>query len=965
MLEVRCGTADKSHENSFFRYFASQLKNHFDCTGRDGILVGMPECKVRDNLQIDALLITDSSLTIIDFKDYDDCEVYLPDEADFDRGRWDTDKDYYVKGGSSRNPYSQLMRQRGWLKEILDRSCRHKLAEFDASHITAMVCFSGKVTLSGSIPGSVRLKFFVSDSDSFLERIHDITNVRSVGLLGSEFVSRMFDMLFDAQPYECDLRPSESFVREADQEPIVESLEEHPDEDSAENRAAIREFFEGDGDVLILSSIDPAERASLAVAAREDALAAGFGEALLLTSTKLAKDRLCAGQPIDGSLYSEIYDFSSRHISGDGIDLIDLGDLKSRLASKFTDDSGLGLPERNQDSNGAPGDRIAFIVCEGQLVSSVPWLDGAVVFGSGKLLSDTLEYLEIAGESTRGNKIVVIGDDCQIGSGARNQSSMHEEAYPEGVKVSKHSLPIREPEDARSEFLNRIAECIRTGDYSLIAPDIHAGNPRIVAKAEERVLLEDVEKNWRTHKILSYTNGQANQLNLFIKKAITHSGERLGIGDVLLFNNQFVAISCDPFAGDSPTRTVKNGEFARVTYVGDVVMSIGAEKTDGGEPETVTIAPFRFVPEGSREEFESWLALEYLYSLKAELSPAQELAIKVELEKMERAERAKHPFGPGNKWYEEMVADGNYVETADKTGTIEYRLGSDRRRLTPQEKEYRKEIRWQLNTPGSVYFFLSNLSKARFGWAVTTHKSQSFQWDMVTLSVNAGMGKHSEGFFRFLYTGASRAQEQLNIVRWEEVTPFDGTVFDETPSNVRKKAKKSVLFKASHSSTIAQQIADFVGGANLPSIEVLHTASSKWREAFTFSREESESVVAFDYNKSNEVFMPRLERGDSDLFAAVMEALSETESGAVRVSPMAPAYQYVEGVQGGRVSIAVMRSDRYRDEIRVELDGSSFYAVVHYGDSKIVSRIEFQSGDSNAFSAFGRLVNPAGTPGSR
>lgn len=965
MLEVRCGTADKSHENRFFRYFASQLKNHFDSTGRDGILVGMPECKVRDNLQIDALLITDSSLTIIDFKDYGNCEVYLPDEADFERGRWDTDKDYYIKGGSSRNPYSQLMRQRGWLREILDRFCRHKLAEFDASHISAMVCFSGKISLSGNIPGSARLKFFISDSDSFLERIHDITNVRSAGLLGSEFVSRMFDMLFDAQPYECDLRPSESFVRDTDQEPIAESPEERPDTNTEECHAVISRFFEDDDDVLILSSIDPAERAGLAVAARENALAAGFGEALLLTSTKLAKDRLCADQPIDGSLYSEIYDFSSRRRGGDGVDLIDLGDLKGRLASKFTDDSGLSSPERSRDSDGNSSERIAFIVCEGQLVSSAPWLDGTVIFGSGKLLSDTLEYLEIANSGTGGNKIVVIGDDCQIGAGARNQSSMHAEAYPEGLRVSKHSLPIREPEDARSEFLNGVAECIRAGDYSLIAPDALAGNPRIVSEAEERALLEDVEENWRTHKILSYTNGQANQLNLFIKKAITHSGERLGVGDVLLFNNQFVAISCDPFAGDSPTRTVRNGEFAKVTFVGDTVMSIGVEKAAGGEPEAVTIVPFRFMPEGSREEFESWLVLEYLCSPKAELSPAQELGIKIRLEEMEQAERTRHPFAPGNRWYEEMAAGGNFVKITGKTGAVEYRLESDQRKLTPQEKEYRKEIRWQLNAPGSVYFFLNNLSKARFGWAVTTHKSQSFQWDMVTLSANAGMGKHSEGFFRFMYTGASRAQEQLNIVRWEEVTPFDGTVFDSAPSNVRKKAKKAILFKAAHSSSVAQQIAGLISGANLPGIEALHTASSKWREAFTFSREGSESVVAFDYNKSNEIFMPRLERGDSDLFATVSEALSGTEAVAVRESPMAPAYRYVESAQSGRVSITVIRSDRYRDEIRVKISDSSFYAVVHYGDSKIASRIELQSGDPGAFEAFGRIIAPAGISNGR
>lgn len=82
MLEVRYGTAAKSHENTFFRKFAQSLKKYFDSHDMTGILLGFPICRVREDLQIDALLITDRTMIIIDFKDYSGT-LTLPNEANF------------------------------------------------------------------------------------------------------------------------------------------------------------------------------------------------------------------------------------------------------------------------------------------------------------------------------------------------------------------------------------------------------------------------------------------------------------------------------------------------------------------------------------------------------------------------------------------------------------------------------------------------------------------------------------------------------------------------------------------------------------------------------------------------------------------------------------------------------------------------------------------------------------------
>ena len=96
IVNVRCGIADKSHENEFFRYFARAVKAFFEKKGIGALLIGMPKCLVNQDLQIDALLITDSKMIIIDFKDYSG-ELTLPDEQDFRRGRWETSEGIQVK----------------------------------------------------------------------------------------------------------------------------------------------------------------------------------------------------------------------------------------------------------------------------------------------------------------------------------------------------------------------------------------------------------------------------------------------------------------------------------------------------------------------------------------------------------------------------------------------------------------------------------------------------------------------------------------------------------------------------------------------------------------------------------------------------------------------------------------------------------------------------------------------------
>ena len=70
MLEIRRNRFAKPYENEFFRIFSKKLSVAFENLGIHGVLLGSPLCTLRNDLQLDALLITETGIVIIDFKNY-------------------------------------------------------------------------------------------------------------------------------------------------------------------------------------------------------------------------------------------------------------------------------------------------------------------------------------------------------------------------------------------------------------------------------------------------------------------------------------------------------------------------------------------------------------------------------------------------------------------------------------------------------------------------------------------------------------------------------------------------------------------------------------------------------------------------------------------------------------------------------------------------------------------------------
>ena len=215
MLDVRKNTYSKNYENTFFRDFARYLHKSFEETGRSGLLVGSPFCEVDERLQIDALLITEQVVCIIDFKNYSG-KINLPNERNFEMGIWTNYAGSPIKGGSSINPFIQLKNQKRRFSEVYSRHIQKELAigdTFNPNHTVRIICFHEETELNGKIPSHEALNFFIINKINFIETILDIIDVSDKDVHISPNSYDAFKKVFQADKFKFDDKPLEDKLK--------------------------------------------------------------------------------------------------------------------------------------------------------------------------------------------------------------------------------------------------------------------------------------------------------------------------------------------------------------------------------------------------------------------------------------------------------------------------------------------------------------------------------------------------------------------------------------------------------------------------------------------------------------------------------------------------------------------------------------------------------------------------------
>lgn len=732
MLEIRKGTATKNYENTFFREFADNLKKMFDKYSLDGLLIANSECEAEKRLQIDALLVTEKAVLIIDFKNFGG-KITLPKNAksEFDFGKWTNESGEQIKGGSSINPFIQLKTQKERFIKVVEKHILTKLSQsdsFNAFHTVRAVCFQKPIELIGKIPSNEELNFLIFDKNTYLETIRDIIDISdkevSLSKNSFDFFKEVFRAdLFDTSEKYDQANDFTSYHTELDFDNL------YPDQKSALNE--IENFIKSEEEkIFILQGTSLSGKTHLIPFIQEVAFNNQVTEVkLFASSSRIANNLLKSSNLEFASIYSYIYGGNSTIINEKENEDENENSLNLEIISLLKSDD---------------TEEAIFIVDEAHLISDNYHQSVDLRFGSGKLLNDFLEFADL--KNTK-RKVIFIGDSFQLSLGKKEEASLNPEYLSEEYGFKNNAFQLIDKENKSiivSEALKAV-NCIRQQSFNNLAFTF-SENIRTLAKEDLKV---EIENSLNTNsRILCYSNSDAQKVNYWIKNSILKNGNELTNDDLVIFGNNIrVEDENDPFA---EPKKIYNGQFGTILSVSDLIIK---------DLKLLTPLYFRQTKIQLKETNHvlSFLSFEnFRLSDKGELSKEEIISFNILLNQLSE----KEIFNFKN---------GKYHADEELKSLLERYDPKTRKGITKLQKALQKHLR---NIPSSEYYKFKNSAQIRFGWALTVHKSMSYKWNEIYFNVQTGGGKTNETYFKWIYTGLIRATQKVSLINYEPINPF-------------------------------------------------------------------------------------------------------------------------------------------------------------------------------------------------
>jgi len=344
-----------------------------------------------------------------------------------------------------------------------------------------------------------------------------------------------------------------------------------------------------------------------------------------------------------------------------------------------------------------------FIVDEASMISNQSFDDSA--FGSGKLLSDLIEYVKMGKDC----KLMLVGDTAQLPpvgldiSPALSQAEL--ESFGLKVRFAQLTEVIRQQFDSgilqNATWLRELVDSSKNAfpKFSTEYADVK----RISGGELLEYLSDEYSRNGREGNIvICYSNKRANRYNQGIRSKILFHEEELSVGDYLMVaRNNYYWVSDRPNIG-----FIANGEIVKVKRIGKRTELYGFRFAD------VTFELLDY----NNEEFDAKLILDSLFMDGPSLGS----------ESMKML-------------YQEVMADYMHLKT---------------------KKARMKQIQ------SDPYF---NAIQAKFAYAVTCHKAQGGQWPTVFIDqgfFNDDM--LTREYLRWLYTAFTRATQKVYLVNFDD-----------------------------------------------------------------------------------------------------------------------------------------------------------------------------------------------------
>ena len=362
-------------------------------------------------------------------------------------------------------------------------------------------------------------------------------------------------------------------------------------------------------------------------------------------------------------------------------------------------------------------DNTIYIIDEASMLSNVYSEGEFFRFGSGYLLKDLINYINFD-NNDHNKKVIFIGDNAQLPPVNMNFSPALDGKYLQdncNLVSSEFELTEVVRQKAESGILHnatKLRQSLKANIFNQL--DIETSFNDINKTKHEELLSKYLEacNNSIDEEtiIVAYSNSSVKEYNDFVRNHFFPNQNTITVKDkIILVSNNY----------NYPQMELLNGDFGIVKEVSTTNESRTIKlKRKNRRNETIEInvpLTFRNVTitftdeEFKKHDIQCKIIENLLYSRHRDLSSHELKAL-----------------------------------------YIDFKIRNEK--LKSGTKEFKDAIR------SDVYF---NALRIKFGYAVTCHKAQGGEWANTFLNCKTSMGYFNSSYFRWLYTGITRAKENL------------------------------------------------------------------------------------------------------------------------------------------------------------------------------------------------------------
>jgi hypothetical protein len=788
MLEILNNRTVHTHENEQFRRVVNIIEATFDKFGYNGLLIGNPFHESYSRFRADAILYYDNGLILIDFKDYKGIIKLPPNENEFHSSKWhnESSKDrsrLEIKAGANFiNPFRQLVSYRNAFRELVEKN---KYFEgLNPGRVCIANIFSGPIEIHNEVPRNLPYYKLIQESDlgNFL---YDFASDNSYKEENTIVLKSIF--------------PAEKWIKNIEipvPEQIIEKQLTVIDNDVENN--IIKFLKEENGGILVLESLDVEDRDSWLRFITNEAVNHNIPQIEKWSHSARISKKIQRRSNIETEgIYSIIYGGSDIEGQDENSDkeeqeeeLLEVIPLKS---SKDIDEKAL------------------IVVAEAHLISRSLSQSELLRFGSGRLLEDVFKFLN----PQSGRKIVFIGDPYSLTFGKDEDSALNLETLSELYnkdKIKHYRKPIEKKySDGKDKLRTDLATSIEKSLFNNLHYDYDERSLIDLQDDEQRIQILHLWfskpfSNEPDNAVLFYSKKDCSKTNKWIKKQCLRNGENLGIGDLLIVNNN---VSIPDDNGFQIPRRIVNGMFLTVLAVKESHQEqIKIRQSQNPIILSFTKINVKCLSLVGLPETDIWI-LDNYFNSEDDLTKEEQIAFRVFVNAKINEEKQKQKFEDSQE-YKQLLQDNQYIEFSNeekeaiKILVKNYNLAKEKKEkvetsrksrnlLSNYHKKYSKKLFFQIKDTDPFV----NAVFIKYGWAITVHKAIGSNYNEIIIK---GHRKENDGitndsYFRWLYSGITTGKI-VNITSAQIINPFMDCVFeDSSASGYSIKSKQFLTFE--------------------------------------------------------------------------------------------------------------------------------------------------------------------------